>query len=230
MGNQNHFVLKRAPGGYYKDEVISALQKAVRRSDDRLAVYWATVLDLEGGNMAAQLWKRMLIMANEDIGPADSSVIVKIKTLYDCWCGDEDGKPLGDRRLCVIHAALILARAPKSRTCCNLAVALYDQKARPTIPIPDEALDRHTQRGYEKRRGWDHFITDASKLIQPDPALIERADRLYQTQAESVLLTGYKPIKESTFNPCAPEEKPLLPDPDEEELPSATDEDITSMF
>ena len=62
MGNQNHFVLKRAPGGYYKDEVISALQKAVRRSDDRLAVCWAMGLDSESKNMAAQLWKRMLVV------------------------------------------------------------------------------------------------------------------------------------------------------------------------
>ena len=229
MGNPNHFMLNRAPGGYYKDEVISALQKAAWRSDERLAVYWATVLDLEGGNIAEQLWKRMLIMANEDIGPADSSVIVKIKTLYDCWRGDEDEKPFGDRRLCVIHAALILARAPKSRTCDNLASVLYDQGARPKLDVPDYALDKHTQRGYEKRRGWDHFITEGSKLIQPDPALIERADRLYQTQAESVLLTGRKPIKESIFNRYALEEKPL-PDPDEEELPPATDKDVTSMF
>jgi hypothetical protein len=138
MGNPNHFKLKNAPGGYYKDEVISALQKAIRRSDERRAVYWATVLELEGEKIANQMWHRMLIMANEDIGSADSSVIVKVKTLYDCW---KEG--LADERLCVIHAALILARAPKSRTCCNLAVYLYDQKARPEIAMPDYAFDRH---------------------------------------------------------------------------------------
>jgi replication-associated recombination protein RarA len=81
VGNPNHFKLKNAPGGYYKDEVISALQKAIRRSDERRAVYWATVLELEGKKMAVQMWNRMLVIANEDIGPADSSVIVKIKTL-----------------------------------------------------------------------------------------------------------------------------------------------------
>ena len=169
-------------------------------------------------------------MANEDIGTADSSVIVKIKTLYDCWSyEDEAGKGLGDRRLCVVHAALILARAPKSHACVNLTVVLYDEKARPKLEIPDYALDRHTQRGFEKGRKWEHFMTEDAKLIQPDPMLIERADRLYQTQAEGMLQAGPKPIKERAFNPYAPEEKLLLA-PDEEELPSATDKDVTEMF
>jgi replication-associated recombination protein RarA len=132
----------------------------------------------------------MLIIANEDIGSGDSSVIVKIKTLYDCW---KEG--LADERLCVIHAALILARAPKSRACCNLSVFLYDQKATPKIDIPDYAFDRHTQVGYEKGRKWEHCITDASKLVQPDWAQIAACDEDYQGKAEAVLRDGWKPFK-----------------------------------
>jgi len=196
MGNRNHFRLKHAPGGYYKDEVISALQKAIRRSDERRAVYWATVLELEGTKITTQMWHRMLIIANEDIGPADSSVIVKIKTLYDCW---KEG--LGSERLCVIHAALILARAPKSRTCCNLAVFLYDKKARPKVAIPDYALDRHTQKGYEMQRKWEHFITDASLLIQPDQAQFAVADKDYKEKAEAVLRAGWKGYATSESTP-----------------------------
>ncbi len=184
----NHFKLTRAPGDYWKDEVISALQKAVRRSDERLAVYWATVLDLEGGNIAEQMWNRMLVMANEDIGPADSSVIVKVKTLYDCWTNG-----LGDRRLCVIHAALILARAPKSRACDHLALILYDENGRPTgVKIPDYALDKHTESGREKHRGFEHFIKEGSVLVQPDPEQIIANDKHYQKKAEAILLSGRK--------------------------------------
>ncbi len=159
----------------------------------------------------------MLSMTNEDVGPADSSVIVRIKTLYDCWIyEDQTGKGLGDRRLCVIHAALILARAPKSRTCVNLAVVLYDQKTRPVMDIPDYALDRHTQRGYEKGRKWEHFITDASVLIQPDPAKIVASDKGYQEKAEAILRAGWKTFPEGVHNPYVPDEKRLM-DPDEPE-------------
>jgi len=96
--------------------------------------------------------------------------------------------------------------------------------------VPDYALDKHTQRGYEKRRGWEHFITEGSKLIQPDPRQIEARDREYQYEAEATLRAGLNPIKESIFDPYAPEEKPLPPDPDEEEFPPATDKDVTSLF
>ena len=97
------------------------------------------------------------------------------------------------------------------------------------VDVPDYALDKHTQRGWDKHRGWEHFITKASELVQPDPANIAACDKDYREKAEAVLRAGRKPIKESIFDPYAPEEK-SIPDPDEEELPPATHKDVTNLF
>jgi hypothetical protein len=66
---------------------------------------------------------------------------------------------------------------------------------RPEITIPDYALDKHTQRGYEMHRMEEHFIAEGAKLIQPDAAQIATSEKDYQGKAEANLRTGRKKIK-----------------------------------
>ena len=73
-------------GGYLAGEVTSALQKSIRRGDERGAVFWASELDLSG--YGKYVWKRLKIIASEDIGPAavffasDDSRWITGETLY----------------------------------------------------------------------------------------------------------------------------------------------------
>jgi hypothetical protein len=69
------------PGGYGVDEVTSALQKAVRRGHEDEAVFWASELDLAGfGNY---VWKRLRVIASEDVGLADTNVAIAVRVLYE---------------------------------------------------------------------------------------------------------------------------------------------------
>jgi replication-associated recombination protein RarA len=54
--------------GHEAHEIVSWLQKAVRRGDTEAAVYGA--LELEHSGLGAWLWKRLRVICSEDVGPA----------------------------------------------------------------------------------------------------------------------------------------------------------------
>jgi hypothetical protein len=147
--------------GYSPFEVVSAWQKAVRRSDPDASTYWALELVISGHG--AWWWKRARIVAVEDIGPAGGPGLVSdIGRLNDQWAaakGAQDGHDL----LYVVHAAIALAMAPKSRL---VDWALWHHRGDHTErrEIPDEALDRHTRRGRAMGRDYAHFLDEASRL------------------------------------------------------------------
>jgi replication-associated recombination protein RarA len=165
------FATVRTPGGYLAGEVASALQKSLRRGLEREAMFWTTELDLAGyGNYA---WKRLRVVGSEDVGPADSMVAVQVRALYENWLEARKGKKQHDdngrriyapgERLFLLHAVIILARAPKSRTVDHPVMVMYEGE-RPDLEIPDWALDRHTAAGRRLGRGHDHFFEQGALL------------------------------------------------------------------
>lgn len=147
--------------GYSPFEVVSAFQKAVRRSDPDAAVYWALEMVLSGHG--AWWWKRARIIAVEDIGPVGGPGLVSdVGRLNDQWAGAK-GATDGHDLLYVVHVALALALAPKSRL---VDWALWHHRSDFTErrEIPDEALDRHTRRGKSMGRDDRHFLAEASRL------------------------------------------------------------------
>src|SRR4051794_25198672 len=105
------------PGGYAKGEVASALQKEIRRGNEREALFWASELELAGNG--EYLWKRLKIIASEDVGLADSAATILVASLYRHWL-DVRGKHTDQvfasfHRVFQFHAVCYLARAPKSR-------------------------------------------------------------------------------------------------------------------
>lgn len=169
-------------GKYDMHEVLSALQKSIRRGDERSAVYWATALDIAGGSYPSTLWRRLFTIASEDIGVANSNAIVQLKTLYECWEGDKD---YGEKKLHLIHAVVMLARSPKSRICDHLCILAYGGARPNNIAIPDYAIDKHTRRGRKLERGFKHFFEEGAKLapswngVEPLPDPYERKCREY---------------------------------------------------
>ena len=93
--------------GHYN--LISALHKSVRGSDCDAALYWLARM-LEGGEDPLYIARRMVRMANEDIGLADPQAVQQALAAKDVV--DFLGTPEGDLALaqCVIY----LATAPKS--------------------------------------------------------------------------------------------------------------------
>ena len=169
------------PGGYRFDEVASALQKSIRRGLERDALYWAAELEPA---FHAYLWKRLITIANEDIGPANHLAIVVVHALREQYTEFRKEGRSGTRMM-LANAILCLARSPKSRLADHFQIAVYRSAER--IEIPDYALDKHTAAGRARGRGFDHFEGVAMELDNealPDP---------YKAEAFANLRAGREP-------------------------------------
>lgn len=120
----------RAGESHYN--LLSALHKSIRGSDPDAALYWLARM-VEGGEPPEVLFRRMLRMAVEDIGLADPralEVVVAAQAGYRTM-----GSPEGD--LCLAHAAVYLATAPKSnRIYMAWKRILEVAKRTPIAPVP----------------------------------------------------------------------------------------------
>jgi len=150
------------------DEVISALQKEIRRGKTEEAFYWA--LELFESNFQRYLWKRLKVIANEDIGIANPQAIILIDTLareFDDFLKDERH---GSARLCLANAILYLTQSKKTRAADDLqgVVRLRRDLKNWRLTIPDYALDKHTKRGRILKRSWKHWIEEGCQLENHD--------------------------------------------------------------
>lgn len=144
--------------GHPLPEVVSALQKSIRRGHVDDAMYFATDMYLSG--YAEYAWKRLRIITSEDVGLADLDMRARIQALYALWVDmkkkkDEYQEP---ERLFLVHAVILLARAPKNRTVDDALVFHWGQHANIKRDIPDYAIDRHTARGKQLGRGVEHVF------------------------------------------------------------------------
>jgi putative ATPase len=98
----------RSADGHY--ELLSALQKSIRGSDENAAVFYLAKL-LQGGDLISPC-RRLLVIASEDIGLAWPMAAVIVKSLVDSAL--QLGLP--EARIPLSQAAILLATAPKSNS------------------------------------------------------------------------------------------------------------------
>jgi replication-associated recombination protein RarA len=156
------------PGGYNVGEVASAMQKCIRRGLADEALFWATELDFTG--FGEYVFKRLRIIASEDVGLADNSAALTIHALYQSWREQHKKKDTkhAPERLFLVHAVLYLANCEKSRMIDHALIVMYEGK-REHREIPSFALDRHTAAGRRKKRGWAHFWESGATLKNKAP-------------------------------------------------------------
>jgi replication-associated recombination protein RarA len=156
--------------GHLLSEVASAFQKSIRRGLEDEALHWGVELDVS--NFGEYAWKRMRIMASEDVGLAEPHLPAAIHALYQNWVDQRRKRDLkhGPERLFLIHGILLLVRARKSRIVDHALITYYGNHE--VRPIPDYALDKHTGAGRRMGRGVEHFfdvgIQLANKADLPD--------------------------------------------------------------
>jgi len=134
--------------GLPSDQVVSMLQKAIRKGLEKDAIdaayeMYSTCVELE-----AKMWTRLLIISLEDVGFGDTFAPVFVYTCsqirfnYDY----EDG----DRALVFIHAIRYLCRCKKERSS-SYYQNIVEAKAKNgyVLTIPDYAIDMHTKKGQE---------------------------------------------------------------------------------
>src|SRR5512142_2727585 len=91
--------------GYSLLEVASALQKAIRRADARLAGYWA--IELFESNYREYLWRRLLTISAEDCWGV---ITHEVEALYRAWQMIHKQKA-GKGRIFAAPAVILLAQA-----------------------------------------------------------------------------------------------------------------------
>jgi replication-associated recombination protein RarA len=157
--------------GYHLDEVVSALQKTVRRGLADQAMFWAMELDQSG--YTAYAFRRLMVIASEDVGLADPMAAVVVAALYANACAirdvrkgsteARDGSAWGD--LFLVEAAMYLARAKKNREICHAACTIVLRMDRSDVlPMPEFAVDMHTRAGRSMGRGEAFFDAEGGKL------------------------------------------------------------------
>jgi putative ATPase len=148
--------------------LISALHKSVRNSDPDAALYWLARM-LESGEDPLYLARRMVRMASEDIGLADSNALAVTLAAKDAF--DFLGPPEGN--LALAQAAVYLSLAPKS----NAVYTAYgevqeDLKSTIAEPVPLHLRNAVTGlmrnvgygKGYQYAHNAEKRVTDMTCL------------------------------------------------------------------
>lgn len=119
-------------------DILSALHKSVRGSDENAALHYAARL-IEAGDIIS-LCRRLLCIACEDVGLAYPQAIVVTKACVDTAL--QLGLP--EARLPIAEAIILLATAPKSNSAyLGIAAALDDVKSSDALDFPRHLQNKH---------------------------------------------------------------------------------------
>lgn len=150
--------------GYAGDEVISSLQKSIRRGLEEQACMFAYELYVSSPQLEEKLWRRLLTISVEDIGMGNPMAAMMVNNLYRMSREFEYAD--GDRPIYFIHAIRYMCQCEKDRSSDLLKNICIKSFAMGKFPeVPDYALDKHTQRGQAMGRDSFHFLNEASKVI-----------------------------------------------------------------
>ncbi len=161
----------RTRHGLPADEIISSLQKEIRRGNTQNAALIAFEMATTSPELETYLWKRLLVISVEDVGWGDLQAPVIVHTLYEMvkMLDRQDG----ERLLYAVHAVRYLCACQKDRSSDEMVNWLMrvveSGEVLPTIP--DYALDMHTARGQKMGRGVEHFLQEGAKV---SPELADR--------------------------------------------------------
>ena len=133
-------VLPHDKDGELHHDVISALIKSVRGSDPDAALYW-TARMLEAGEDPLYVLRRLVILAAEDIGPADPRALPMATSTVEAvrFVGMPEG------HLAISSLVLFLSIAPKSNSALTAYAAAREAVQRHgALPVPIHLRDGHS--------------------------------------------------------------------------------------
>jgi len=117
-------------------DVISAFIKSIRGSDPDAALYWLAKM-VYAGEDPRFIFRRMLILASEDVGLADPNALRVVVAAAQAY--DYVGMPEG--RFHLAHACLYLATCPKSNSTLAFFDALAAIEKEQEADVPDHLKD-----------------------------------------------------------------------------------------
>ncbi len=175
----------RTAHGFPADEMISSLQKEIRRGHTENAALVAYEMAITSPQLEAHLWKRLQVISVEDVGWGDLQAPVIVRSIFE-MVKDLD-RSEADRYLYAIHAVRYLCACQKDRSSDEmLNVIKRGIESGELLPsVPEYALDMHTKRGQAMGRGLRHFLETGAQV---SPELADREmqyrERLMRTVKE----------------------------------------------
>ena len=163
-------------------DILSALQKSIRGSDENAAIHYAARL-IEAGDIIS-LCRRLLVIASEDVGLAYPQAIPIVKACVDSAL--QLGLP--EARIPLADAVILLATAPKSNSA-YMAVntALDDLKRTGVNDFPRHLQNKHFDGDEASEKGqhylYPHDFPDHWVAQQYLPDALK--DRVYYTPGEN---------------------------------------------
>jgi replication-associated recombination protein RarA len=167
-------MLHKTVNGYDPFEVVSSIQKCIRRGLEREAMLWC--LEMAHTSKAYYSWMlgRLQVIAHEDIGLANPEVV---KFVLVTAAAARDMHEKQGWRIMFGNCVRALCRSLKSREGDHFVwVTLNQWETLTPGPIPDVALDQHTRRGKSMGRRIDHFLEEGTKLDNASDVDLYRAE------------------------------------------------------
>lgn len=119
-------------------DLLSALQKSIRGSDENAALHYAARL-MEAGDIIS-LSRRLLVIAAEDVGLAYPQAIAIVKSCVDSAL--QLGLP--EARIPLAEAIILLATAPKSNSAeAAIDAAIADVRSCDALDFPRHLQNKH---------------------------------------------------------------------------------------
>lgn len=150
----------------------SAMIKSIRGSDPDAALYW-TFKMLQGGEDPRFLARRLVILASEDIGLANSHALTVAVAAFEAC--ERVGLPECEYNLA--HAVLYLATSPKSNSTTRAMAAVKKSlREKPTQSVPLWLRDAHTTtnkslghgQGYLYSHDYPQAVSGQEYMLQPE--------------------------------------------------------------
>lgn len=173
--------------GYDLMIASSAMQKAIRRGDGRLAGYFA--MEMVDSGYLKYVWRRLFIISAEDVFGLITGEVEALYRASEIVAKGEVNKAKAhpERRtsapLFPVKAAILLALAAKSRDADNLINVGYDrnsvtveelagavaeaQASPERVEIPEYAYDYHTLKGRRAGESVEKFIVHENRALNP---------------------------------------------------------------
>lgn len=158
-------------------DIISAFIKSIRGSDVDAGLYWLARM-LEAGEDARFIARRLVILASEDVGPADPTAL----PIATAAAHAVEYVGLPEAMYNLAHTVIHLANAPKSNSAkAAIGAALADVRDRPAGAVPvhlrDGSYKGAESLGHGRGYVYPHDAPDAWVAQQYRPP--ELADRVY---------------------------------------------------
>jgi len=158
-------------------DVISAFIKSIRGSDPDAGLYWLARM-LEAGEDARFIARRLVILASEDIGMADSLSLV----VADAAARAVEFVGLPEAQLNLAHAVVHLASAPKSnRVTVAIGRARADVREHAAGEVPPHLRDAHYKgaKSLGHGKGYEYPHDDPSGWVDQQYRPAELEGRVY---------------------------------------------------